>query len=79
MVSGTVYIFMGFVVVIGREQLTLPVMWLLHGRFDAPTYTGKPGNQASYRRLKIRDFGFQVSASRLTAFHAIGSPACGGG
>jgi len=53
MVFGTVYIFMGFVVVIGREQLTLPVMWLLHGRFDAPTHTGKPGNQAWYRRVKI--------------------------
>jgi len=48
-VFGTMYIIMGFVVVIGHEQLTLLIMGLLHDRFDAPTYTGKPGNQAWYR------------------------------
>jgi len=53
MVSGTVYIFMGVVVVIVHEQLTLPFQWLLYDRFDAPTYTGKPNNQAWYRRVKI--------------------------
>jgi len=53
MVSGTMNIFMGFVVVIGREQLTLLIMGLLHDRFDAPTYTGKPGNQNWYRRVKL--------------------------
>ena len=49
MVSGTMNILMGFVVVIGHEQLTLLIMGLLHDRFGAPTCTGEPGNQAWYR------------------------------
>ena len=53
MVSGSVYMFMGFVVVIGHEQLTLLIMGLLHDRGGAPTDTGKPGNQSWYLRVKI--------------------------
>jgi len=53
MVSGTVYDFMGFVVVIGHEQLTLLIMGLLHSRGCGPPYTGKPGDRALYRRVKI--------------------------
>jgi len=45
--------FMGFVVVIGHEQLTLLIMGLLHDRGGAPTDTGKPGNQSWYLRVKI--------------------------
>ena len=53
MVSGTVYIFMGFVVVIGHEQLTLLIMGLLLSRGCTPPYTGKPGDRAWYCRVKI--------------------------
>ena len=53
MVSGSVYTFMGFVVVIGHEQLTLLITGLLHDRGDAPTDTGKPGNRSRYLRAKI--------------------------
>ena len=81
MVSGTMYIIMGFAVVIVHEQLTLPFKWLLHDRFDAPTYTGKPGDRASYRRVKIplfrfSAFRFRLHGSRLSM--RSGSPACGG-